>query len=147
MNEVVETWNSIIEKYQEAKNGTLKAEELIVFRVFAFLIRVEMNDVSGALYNLSPKLGSDQSSWNDLRATANAVNSIGDNQSAQLLLEAADIFEKLPEPLPSTWEEFMNLATSQLSEDFWQRIDSRISNIYDSLETYTVAHLLSQDHR
>jgi hypothetical protein len=142
MNEVVDTWNTIIGKYREVKNGTLKHEELIVFRVFSFLTNVEMNSVSGALYNLSPKLGSDQHQWNDLRATADAVASIGDNESAQLLLEAADVFENLPEPLPPTWEELMNSATSQLSEDFWETIESRIPNIYDFLETYTITHLL-----
>jgi hypothetical protein len=142
MDKVVDTWNTIIGKFSEAKNGSLKHEELVIFRVFSFIISVEMNSVSGALYNLSPQLGSDQHQWIDLRLTVEALVSIGDNESAQLLLKAADVFEKLPEPLSATWEEFMNSATSQLSEDFWETIESRIPKVYDALEAYTVTKLL-----
>jgi len=145
MNEAVNTWNTIIRKYREAKNGTLKSEELVVFRVFSFLIDTEMNSACGALYNLSPELGSDQHQWNDLRATVNAISSIGDNESAQLLLNAADVFENLPEPLPSTWDEYTNLAASQLSNDFWEKIESRIPIIYNFLEEYTVIHFSSKN--
>ena len=147
MNEVVETWNTIIGKYREAKNGTLKPEELIIFRVFSFLISIEMNSVSGALYNLGPKMESTQHQWNDLHATADAVRAIGDQESAQLLLKAADVFENLPAPFPSTWEELMNSASSQLSEDFWETIESRIPNIYDALEAYTATYLSSKNQK
>ena len=147
MNEVVDTWNTIIAKYREANNGTLPDEELIVFRVFSFLVNTEMNSVRGAVYNLSPKLGSDQHRWNHLRATADAVSSIGDGESAQLLLRAAEVFENLPEPLPRTWEELMNSTGSQLSKDFWEDIESRISSIYASLEAYTVTHLSSKNQQ
>jgi len=142
MDNVVETWNSIIGKSSQAKDGTLNHEELIIFRVFSFIMRVEMNSVSGALYNMSPRLGSDQHKWTDLRLTAEALASIGDNESADLLLKVANAFENLPEPFPQTWGELMNSAISQLSEDVWETIESRIPNIYDSLETYTIAYLL-----
>ncbi|HEY9760225.1 MAG TPA: hypothetical protein V6C97_34025 [Oculatellaceae cyanobacterium] len=104
-----------------------------------------MNGVSGALYNVSPTLGFDQHQWNDLRAITDAVRSIGDHESAQLLLKAADVFETLPEPLQATWEKFMNSATSQLSEGFWEALESRIPDIYDSLEVYTATYLSSKN--
>jgi hypothetical protein len=143
MNKVVDSWNDIIGKTLQAKDGTLKHEEFVVFRVFSFIISVEMNGVSGAFYNLSPKLGSDQSKWLDLRLVAEALISIGDKESSEFLFKAADVFENIPEPSPQTWAEFMGLATLKLSEDFWETIESRIPYIYDSLETYTTAHLLS----
>lgn len=142
MDELVSTWKNIIEKVSQARDGSLKSEELIVFRVFSFISNIEMNGVSGALYNLSPKLGSDQHQWVDLRLTAEALVSISDNESAKLLLKVADVFEGLPQPPTATWGEFMDSATSQLSEDFWETIESRIPNIYDYLEAYTVANLL-----
>ena len=142
MDKVVDTWNTIIGKSSQAKDGTLRHEELIIFRVFSFIIEVEVNGVRGALYNMSPRLGSDQHKWTNLRLTAEALASIGDNESAQLLLKARDVFENLPEPTQHTWEELMDSATSQLSEDFWKTIESRIPNIYVALEAYTIAHLL-----
>ena len=142
--EIVEIWNTIIGKYHEAKNGTLKAEELIVFRVFSFIINMEMNGVSGAIYNLTSNLGANRK-WNDLRATAEAVAKIGDNRSAQMLLDAADTFENLSEPIAAVWDEIMKSATSQLSEDYWETLEACIPNIYDALEMYTAENLLNND--
>jgi hypothetical protein len=142
LDEVVNTWNNIIEKAACTGLAALKHEEQVVFRANSFVVEVEMGGMSGALYNLSPKAGTDQRQWLDLRLTAQALASIGDHESAQLLLKAIDVFENLPEPVSSTWEEFMESASSQLSGEFWETIEARIPNIYDSLEKYTRTHLL-----
>jgi hypothetical protein len=103
---------------------------------------VEINGVSGALYNLSPKLGADQHQWIELRLTAEALVTIGDNAKAQLLIKTAGVFENLPETPAATWEDFIKTAETQLSGGFWDTIDARISNVYDFLEGYTRSYLL-----
>ena len=141
LDEFINTWNGIVEKAIKTGLPTLKREEQIIFRAYSFIIEVEMGGVSGALYNLSPKLGSDQHHWIDLRHAAEALATIGDNETAQLLLKAADVLENLPEPPLSTWGGYMESANTQLPEGFWEIIESRIPDIYDVLESYTNAYL------
>ena|GEM_PF-3128271 len=141
MDEVIKTWNKIVEKVIQTGLPALKREEQIIFRVYSFVIEVEMGGINGALYNLSPRSGSDQQQWIDLRLTAESLVAIGDNQTAQLLLKAADVLENLLEPPSSTWGEFMESVESQLSKDFWETIEARITEIYGILEAYTSAYL------
>lgn len=141
MDESINTWNSIVEKVIKTGLLTLKQEERIIFRASSFIIEVEMGGISGALYNLSPKLGSDQHQWIDLRLTTEALATIGDNETARLLLKAADVLENSPESPSLTWGEFMASANTQLPEGFWEIIDARIPNIYDILEEYTNIYL------
>ncbi|MFN8414104.1 MAG: hypothetical protein U0Z26_17120 [Anaerolineales bacterium] len=142
MDEIIETWTSIIEKYSQAKNDTLPYEELVVFRVFSFICDVEMNGVSGALYNSSPKSGTNQYQWTNLHLTAEALVTIGDAETAQLLTETATVFESLSNLSLRTWGEYMEAAETKLSDDIWDTIDARIQKIYDFLEVYTREHLL-----
>jgi len=141
LDEVIKTWNKIVEKVIQTGLPALKREEQIIFRVYSFVIEVEMGGINGALYNLSPRSGSDQQQWIDLRLTAESLVAIGDNQTAQLLLKAADVLENLLEPPSSTWGEFMESVESQLSKDFWETIEARITEIYGILEAYTSAYL------
>jgi len=141
LDEVINTWNSIVEKVIQTGLPTLKQEEQSIFRAYSFIIQVEMGGISGALYNLSPRLGSDQHQWIDLRLTAESLVTIGDNETAQLLLKAADVLENLPNSLSPTWGEFMKSVDTQIPEGFWETIEARIPNIYDVLEEYTSVYL------
>ncbi len=140
MGDAANTWVSIAEKVAKSGLGSLGPEESIVFRAFTFVTELEMGGASGALYNLSPSSDSDQHQWVDLRAAAELLASIGDRESGQLLVKAADVLENLPEPLGSTWEESMESASAQLPPGFWEVIEARVANIYDSLEAYTSIH-------
>ncbi len=142
MDEAANTWVSIAQKVAKAGLGDLTPEELVVYRVFVFVSELEMGGTSGALYNLGPASGKDQHQWMDLRRTAQLLAGIGDRESAGLLLEAADALEKIPEPLPSTWEDAMEAATPHARADLWEAIELRVPDIYDHLEAYTRAHLM-----
>ncbi len=140
MDEAADTWVAIAQKVAKSGLANLTPEELVVYRVFVFVSELEMGGPSGALYNLSPASGKGQHQWLDLRRTAELLAAIGDRESAGLLLEAADALEKIPEPLPSTWEEAMEAATLNVRPGLWETIELRVPEIYDHLEAYTRAH-------
>lgn len=141
MDEYIAICNAILEKGHRLPASALTQEERIVFQAYSFLVELEMGGASGALYNLSPIQGTDQHEWSDLRLAAGSVAAIGDRETAALCLQAAEALERLPEPLPETWEELEEAASTSLPANFQDMLESRVHALYNFLETYTNEHL------
>jgi hypothetical protein len=133
--DVREVWSRILTRARDSFSG-FEPHERIIFRVFIFLTDLEMGDLTGFMYNISP---SDGPRWSELRETADAVETIGHVACAATLRDLAERLEALP-PFSTTWGEFLDPVREHVEGNVKPLIESYAGDVSDQLATYTIQH-------
>jgi hypothetical protein len=137
MPEPWEIWNAILDKAACGVSALTDVEKTIYW-VNCYLCNLDMGSVTSALYNLSPAGTSEPVPWSNLRATAAAIQEVGDLESARILTEFAVRFECAPYGEALTWEDFLGASCpSELACEATQILEQHGPNLWELLEKFT----------
>jgi hypothetical protein len=138
MNDPADVWDAVVAKLARSGRESLSRSERTFYLINRLVVDFDVGGLSGFLYNTSPSSQSARA-WTELRATAEAVESVGSPEIGSALRQAADLLEALPVSGRGTWDTFLRPIESQLQalestlcvpmEALWDRLDELAAQV------------------